>query len=209
MLNKFVVIDLETSGLDPHGDRIIEVGAIKFSEGKIVGEFSSLIKYEGELSQGTIDKTGIKIEDLKDGLEEKVGLKMFKDFISDWTIVAHNALFELKFLETHYQRLFNESIKNDFIDTLTICRKKYVYPHKLEDMCEMFDIWPDVKHRALSDCYFCGRLLMELDKKESVKNYMNQLGYVPKFGVPEWVPDYSKIFPQEIQYGFERQKSID
>lgn len=209
MLNKFVVVDLETSGLEPDKDGIIEVAAIKFADNKIVGEFSALIKYNGELSQGTLEKTGLKLEDLKDGMDETTGLSMLKTFIGDWTIVAHNALFELKFLESHYQRLFGESITNNFIDTLTICRNRYTYPHKLEDMCEMFDIWPDVKHRALSDCYFCGRLLMALEKEKPIGEWLNKLGYMKKYGAPEWAPTYAQLFPQEIQYGFERKKYID
>lgn len=209
MLNKFVVVDLETSGLDPHSDGIIEVAAIKFADNKIVGEFSALIKYDKPLSQGTLEKTGLTLEDLKEGMDETTGLSMLKTFIGDWTIVAHNAIFELKFLESHFQRLFGESIKNDFVDTLTICRKRYVYPHKLEDMCEMFDIWPDVKHRALSDCYFCGRLLMALERDGNVNEWINKIGYMKKYGAPDWAPTHAELFPQEIQYGFERPKHID
>lgn len=209
MLDKFVVVDLETSGLDPHTDRIIEVGAIKFMGGKIKGEFSSIINYDGPLSAGTIEKTGMNSSDLVGGLDESTGIQMLKTFIGDWTIVAHNALFELKFLETHYQRLFKESITNDFIDTLTVARNRHTYPHKLDDMCELYDIWPDVKHRALSDCYFCGRLAMEFDKKDSLEKWRNKLGYMKKFGAPDWAPTYAEIFPQEIHYGFERTRSID
>lgn len=209
MLNKFVVVDLETSGLDPVNDRIIEVGAIKWADGKIVGEFSAIINYTGPLSAGTLEKTGMTSQDLIHGMDEKTALKMLDVFMGDFILVAHNAIFELGFLENTFKRLFNKSIKNHFIDTLTVCRDRYTYPHKLEDMCELLDIWPDTKHRALSDCYFCGRLFMELDQNKSVDEWINKIGFNKKFGPPTWHPDYASVFPQEILYGAKREKFID
>jgi DNA polymerase-3 subunit epsilon/DNA polymerase-3 subunit alpha (Gram-positive type) len=97
-------------------------------------------------------------------------------------------------------RLSGKTYRNPFIDTCTISRDRHVYPHKLTDMCDRYDIALTGAHRALNDVMATWELLKAMDAEESVSGYINRLGYLEKYGPPSWSPDYATLVPTTNRY---------
>jgi len=192
--------DFETSGLDPEKESVIEMAALKIHKGIIVGSFNCFVKHDKPLSQKITELTGITDEDLKDGFDEDIAFRLLKQFMGNNIIVAHNASFDLQFLHHSRMRLFNLSFGNSFIDTLSIARDRDVFPHKLTNLCERYDIEMDTAHRALADVYGCYHLLQKFDRDDSIEPWINRLGYLSKYGAPKWSPDYADVFGTENKY---------
>lgn len=196
-LNAFslTIFDLETSGLDPTKERIIEIAAIRVCGGEIVSEFSTLIN-NGPVEPKITELTGITNEQLIHGLSEDSAMRIFKQFMDGSILVAHNAAFDLAFLHFTRMRLFNKSFENDFLDTFTIARDRTPYPHKLVQLCDRFGIVLEGAHRALNDVRGCLKLLEHFDQEESVEPWINRLGFTKKYGPALWYPEQAKPFEQ-------------
>ncbi|MFC4776929.1 PolC-type DNA polymerase III [Paenibacillus sp. GCM10023252] len=199
-LTNMTVIDFETSGLNPEQDRIIEVAAIRCHEGEIVSRFSTLVQFDGVLSPKITEITGIQTEDLVNGMDEETALRVLNRFIGGNTIVAHNAAFDLSFLHYGLMRHAGRSFRNDFIDTLTICRDHQVYPHTLGEMCQRYGIDLSGAHRALNDVEACWALLGKLNEEQQVEDYINKLSYIAKYGPPKWLPAHANTEPVRLKY---------
>lgn len=175
---EYVVLDLETTGLDTHFDNIIEVACIHISNGEIVNTFHSYVKpplleyFDG--SHHYVDSfitklTGITDDMLKDAPSfEDIAQKLY-DFIGQSVIIGHNVNFDINFLYDNFLKALNILFQNDFIDTMRIAR--IILPelphHRLFDLCKLYSIDNDY-HRALSDCEATQKLLSCL-QEESVK----------------------------------------
>ena len=123
----FVVIDIETTGLNSNPDygevnHIIEVGAVKIEQGKITEKFSSFCACPISLPQEIVKLTGISNEDLKNAPSVKQVLKNLRDFCGESEIVGHNVSFDLGFLN-YYGAKYKISFKGAYVDTLAMSRK--------------------------------------------------------------------------------------
>ncbi|MDB5053397.1 MAG: hypothetical protein JWM44_1447 [Bacilli bacterium] len=208
MFNNITVFDFETTGLDPQKDRVIEMAAIRIANGQVVGEFSTLVQFNGTLSPKIIELTGITDAALQHGFDEVTAFKVFNRFIGDSLIVAHNAAFDLGFLHYSLKRLAGRSFSNSFIDTLTVSRDRTFFPYKLVDLCQRYDISLVGAHRALSDVYGCWHLYEKLNQEARIDEYLNKLGFMPKYGPPKWKPDYAVLQSQENRYEERQTKSV-
>ncbi len=200
MINEITVFDFETTGLNAEKDRVIEMAAIRIANGQVVGEFSTLVQYDGVLAPKITEITGIHDAELKHGFDEVTAFKIFNRFIGNSVIVAHNAAFDLGFLHHSLLRLAKRSFNNSFIDTLTISRERTFFPYKLVDLCGRYNIELIGAHRALSDVYGCWHLYEALSKEVRINDYINKLGYMSKYGPPKWAPDYAVLQSQENRY---------
>jgi DNA polymerase-3 subunit epsilon len=208
MFNNITVFDFETTGLDPQKDRVIEMAAIRIANGQVVGEFSTLVQFNGTLSPKIIELTGITDAALRHGFDEVTAFKVFNRFIGDSLIVAHNAAFDLGFLHYSLKRLAGRSFSNSFIDTLTVSRDRTFFPYKLVDLCQRYDISLVGAHRALSDVYGCWHLYEKLNQEARIDEYLNKLGFMSKYGPPKWTPDYAVLQSQENRYEERQTKSV-
>lgn len=199
MLENVTVFDFETTGLDPEKDRVIEMAAIRVVYGKVISEFSTIVKFDGILSPKITEITGIIQSDLEAGLTETASFKYLSHFIGDSLIVAHNAAFDMAFLHYGLMRI-GRTFENPFIDTLTISRDRHYYPHKLENMCELYEIPLDGAHRALNDVHGCWQLLKAMHKEKVVTEWINKLGYMNKYGAPKWSPGHAELFGTNNKY---------
>ncbi|MGM0444976.1 MAG: PolC-type DNA polymerase III [Bacillota bacterium] len=160
---EFVVFDLETTGLNPVNNEIIEIGAVKIKDGEIIDDFSSLIKPDSNISNKITDITGIDNEMVKDKPAFKEVFNEFVDFIDGCPLVAHNMDFDYSFIR---KPLKEHNIKKEItlIDTLTLSRA--VLPklknHKLATLVKHFNIKLDNHHRALDDSKATAHLLFKL-----------------------------------------------
>jgi DNA polymerase-3 subunit epsilon len=153
-LSDYVVIDLETTGLDPKFDEIIECAAVKVENGIITADFQSLIKPSFPIDGFITELTGITNEMLEVAPSIHSILPKFIEFIGDNVVVAHNANFDINFLyDACREVLPNNAFSNNFIDTMRFSRRlfKTERHHRLIDLVERFGIATEVEHRALSD----------------------------------------------------------
>lgn len=156
-LNKFidnyVLVDIETTGLSPIYDDIIEIGAIKVENNKVVGEYNQLIKTDRSLPPMITELTGITDEMLATGKMPETVLEEFIGFVGDNVIIGHNINFDLGFLCNKCKKYLNYNLNNDYIDTLYLARKLVPnsYNHKLGTLAKLFNISYEGAHRGLKD----------------------------------------------------------
>lgn len=156
-LNKFidnyVLVDIETTGLSPIYDDIIEIGAIKVENNKVVGEYNQLIKTDRSLPPMITELTGITDEMLATGKMLETVLEEFIGFVGDNVIIGHNINFDLGFLCNKCKKYLNYNLNNDYIDTLYLARKLVPnsYNHKLGTLAKLFNISYEGAHRGLKD----------------------------------------------------------
>ena len=93
MINTYISIDLETTGLNPKQDRIIEIGAIKVVEGKIMDTFSTLVNPGCSLEERIVELTGIRDEELADAPYIEEVFPKLEAFLEDLPLLGHSILF--------------------------------------------------------------------------------------------------------------------
>ena len=151
MIQDYVVLDLETTGLSPKSDRIIEIGAARVRQGKVEEVYSTFVNPGRLLTEHTIELTGIRDENLLDAPLIEDVLEPFLDFIGNDCLLGHNILFDYSFVKkaTVNHKL---SFEKDGIDTLRIARRflTQVPSKRLGDLCGYYNI-PITAHRALGD----------------------------------------------------------
>lgn len=163
---RYVVFDLETTGLSSRYDRIIEFGAVKIEDGEIVDETDFFINPDLELSKLTTDLTGITNEMVRGGLGIKDAIAQIRRFIGDYILVSHNATFDVGFLNEALKNNGLPFIDNPIVDTLPLSR--YMLPnqksHTLGSVCRAFDVSYDESsaHRAIYDAQVLANLWMTM-----------------------------------------------
>lgn len=152
-VNDYTALDIETTGLDPFFDEIIEIGAVRVRGGVVVGQYHAMIKPENEIDEFITDLTGITNEMLSDAPTIENVLPEFLDFVGQDIIIAHNANFDVNFLYDNCVKLSLPPFSNDFIDTMRLSRRLFSdYPHhRLEDLIQNFEVNVPMEHRALQD----------------------------------------------------------
>lgn len=151
MTDSFVCIDLETTGLDPKRDRIIEIGAVKVEREKVTGEWETFVNPERKLEERIVELTGIRDEQLAGARKIAEILPELFAFLGDYALLGHSVLFDFAFLK---KAAVNERLafERKGIDTLKIARKylKDLESRSLESLCRYYNI-PHKAHRALED----------------------------------------------------------
>ena len=154
MVNDYVVFDLETTGLDYHTNKIIEIGALKYANNELIDKYNILINPQEHISSRITKITGIDDEMVKDCKTIDEVLPDFIQWIENYTLIAHNGSFDLGFIEAKIKELELEMINNKNIDTLYLSRNYITGTenYKLETLKEHFNLDYN-SHRALEDCY--------------------------------------------------------
>ena len=122
-VDNYVLVDIETTGLSPVNDEIIEIGAIKVKDCKIVDQYNELIKINRKLSPFITNLTGITGEMLNKGKLPTIALKEFIDFVDEDVIIGHNVNFDLGFLKNKCKKYIDYSLNNRYIDTMYLAKK--------------------------------------------------------------------------------------
>ena len=160
----FIVVDLETTGLEPNLDSIIEIAAVKVVNGKVVDELTHLVNPHIFVPQETTDITGITTEMLKDS-------PLFADVVDEYlgwfaeggVFVAHNAEFDRSFFNAHLRRMERVELANPYLCTFKLA--KTVHPnlprYGLGALTEVFNIELPQAHRAIHDARATADLLIK------------------------------------------------
>lgn len=163
MLEDYVAIDLEMTGLNAKRDRILEVGAVKVLGHQLTASFQSFVNPHRILSEEVKALTGIAQEMVKDAPEDGKVLEKLIQFTGDLPLVGHNIMFDYSFLK---QCAVNHGLSYEkaAADTLKIARKCLpdLPSKKLEALCRYYDISNRQEHRALADAYMTAQLLERL-----------------------------------------------
>lgn len=151
--DSYTSIDIETTGLDPSYDDIIEVGAVHIKNGVIESTFQSLINPGYEIDEFITKLTGITNEMLAAAPKIETVLPDYINYLSNDVLVAHNANFDINFLYDNSLYYFKKPLKNNFIDAMRLGRHlfKDLPNHKLGTMTQHFGICDHIEHRSLSD----------------------------------------------------------
>jgi DNA polymerase III subunit alpha, Gram-positive type len=175
----YVVFDVETTGLSAVYDTIIELAAVKIRNGEIIDRFESFANPHHRLSATTINLTGITDDMVRDAPEVSEVLQKFHEWTEDSVLVAHNASFDMGFLNVGYKKIGLTKAPNPVIDTLELGR--FLYPdmknHRLNTLAKKFDIELTQHHRAIYDAEATGYLLLRMlkDAAEKGLEYHDQL----------------------------------
>lgn len=170
----YVVIDIETTGLDPRFDEIIELAGIKFANGVEIDRFQTLVN--AEIDDFITELTGITSEMLENAPEIGVALPQFLAFVGNSPVVGHNVNFDVNFIYDNAEYLGLPAFSNDFVDTLRISRRLYkdLENHKLSTLATHLCVEDTIEHRALSDCICTQQCFAKM------KDYSDQIGGIPK-----------------------------
>ena len=158
----FVVLDFETTGLNPNMDEIIEIGAVRLERGKEVGEFSQLIDPGRAIPEKVVELTGINSAMLAGQPTLAEVFPKFAEFLEGAVLVAHNASFDMAFLRRAFQR-FGRELDAPILDTLALARNAYkeLRNHKLGTVCKHLDVSLKNAHRAVHDARATGLVLLK------------------------------------------------
>jgi len=160
-----VVLDFETTGLSPdHGDRAIEIGAVKIVGGEFVERFQKLMNPGFAISGFISQYTGITNAMLRSAAPCSEVMEEFHEFIGAHNLVAHNASFDRKFLDGEFSRI-SRSYPGSFACSMLLSRRLNLEAknHKLETLVRHLGIESDgTFHRALYDAEMAGKVWLSM-----------------------------------------------
>lgn len=173
MDNTIIVLDVETTGLDPQKEKIIEFAALKLKNGEIIDEFETLINPEQHIRHSSIAIHGITEEMVEDAPKTEEIMPQIFEFIGEHPMVAHNAIFDYSFLNETHIALYQTPFENHYIDTQQMFRE--ICPdeksHGLNTLMARFKIEEQgIKHRAMADAKGLALAYPHLEKLYFQKN---------------------------------------
>lgn len=167
---QFVVIDIETDGLNYNSNSIIEIGALKCI-GNETYEFNELINYSKELPKNITELTGITTKELSEnGKNIQEVLEEFLQFIGDFDLVGYNINFDINFINKSLKDFGKPLLKNKKYDLLKFVKKekKYLDNYKLQNILDIYGIEKNLPHRALEDAKLTYELSMKVNEFNKV-----------------------------------------
>ena len=148
-----IVLDTETTGLDYTKEKMVEFAAVRLENGKIKDEFQTLINPEQHIRKSSMAIHGITQEMVADAPTEVEIMPKILEFIGDYPIVAHNAIFDYSFINEASKRVTGNEIHNTRIDSQQMFKE--IYPdlesHGLEALTNKFKVELNNHHRAMAD----------------------------------------------------------
>lgn len=174
---EFVVLDFETTGLDKVYDKIIEIAAIRYVDGKETKKYVTLVNPQCSIPAEATAVHHITNSMVRNAPLEKEAIPKLINFIGDSLVVGHNVNFDVGFLEIAAQR-HGLSVKYDYIDTLSVSKKMFpgLPNYKLGTIANSLNFDTSKLHRAEADVYVCAEIIkitldtLSCDFDETVKN---------------------------------------
>jgi DNA polymerase-3 subunit epsilon len=169
---RFVVVDSETTGLDPRTDRIITLGAVAVQAGEIVlsDAFDAMIRLDENTSAVTVH--GITRDQARHGRSEAEVLADFLDYLADGVIVGHHIGHDIATLDAAYEREWGMRIRNRSLDTMDLtlhlerdgafANRPPIRHFTLDALCNLFDVIPHDRHTASGDAFITAQVFQRL-----------------------------------------------
>ncbi|GGD68026.1 PolC-type DNA polymerase III [Paenibacillus nasutitermitis] len=160
----YIVFDIETTGLSVVNNKIIELAGVKMQDGKEIGRFSTFINPHEPIPYHIQQLTNITNEMVSDAPELEPKLIEFIDFVGDAVLVAHNARFDMGFIQAACKRSGKPEFNNPVLDTLELAR--FLHPtmknHRLNTLADKYKASLESHHRAIDDSIALGGILYGL-----------------------------------------------
>lgn len=171
---RFVVLDSETTGLDPKNDRLITIGAVAVHAGEIRldDSFSALLRVAENTSAVTVH--GVTRDESRDGIEEPEALERFLDYLRDGVIVGHHIGHDVATFDAGYERHWGTRLLNRSMDTMDLtlhleragafAGRPPIRRFTLDALSDMFGVVPHDRHTASGDAFITAQVLLRLLK---------------------------------------------
>ncbi|KIX13256.1 3'-5' exonuclease [Dethiosulfatarculus sandiegensis] len=181
----YVVVDLETTGLDTQKDRVVSVGAVRLVKGRVrlADRFNELVNPGRDIPVESIKIHGIKPDQVARARPASLVFEDFLDFLGADILVAHYAAFDLHFINLTMKRLYGFALQNPVLDTARMC-EQVILPHDpyginrnrrqctLDALCNRFNLNLADRHTAFGDCLATAlifqRMAIFMDSKKPV-----------------------------------------
>jgi DNA polymerase-3 subunit epsilon len=169
---RFIVLDSETTGLDPRKDRLITIGAIAVINGEILLEdtFEALLKVEYNSSAVTVH--GVTREESLAGLDEPEALQQFLEYLRDGIIVGHHISHDVETFNAGYERHGGSQLPNRSLDTMALALRleadgafadqEPFRSFSLDELCDRFGVIPHDRHTAPGDAFMTALVFQRL-----------------------------------------------
>ncbi len=186
---EYVAFDLETTGLYPRRDRIIEIGAVRMRNGEEIDRFQAFVNPRMRLERRTVDLTGITDDLLVEAPSIDTVLPKFLEFVGDSVLVAHNADFDTAFI-SHACKELGIDYTFTSLDTLTIAQNVLPRQQKytLDAVARYFRLEDFNHHRAGDDALICGKI------------YGNLIPLLREIGIEDIQSINEKMIPLRMQF---------
>lgn len=204
--SRVIFFDVETTGLQPKTEQIIEFSAIIFNNNESYQIISKLIALEGAMLSSKISLlTGIDDVLLASYGEPRTFAEneiatLFQNPSS--LIFGYNLTFDLAFINEIMKRrgLSDFLERHDFIDAMTVYKDRAPYPHKLENACQTYHVQSLGAHCSLYDALSLFEVIIKMHSQQDITRWINLFGYNPKWGIstPYGVQKI-KYFPQQYK----------
>lgn len=162
----YIVIDIETDGLDENNHTILELGAVRI-DGERRKEFSCLVYYEKKLPDAIVELTGITESMLREtGVPLDDALEQFLNFIGKDILIGYGVDFDIRFINRALERANRQKLKNTCYDLVQYVKreKMFLQDYKLETALKGYGILEKVPHRALQDALLIAQLSTKVNK---------------------------------------------
>lgn len=184
---EYVVFDIETTGLSVTHNKIIELAGIKMVNGQEIGRFETFVNPHEPIPYHIQQLTNITDDMVKDAPELEPKLKEFITFIGDAVLVAHNARFDMGFMQEACRQHGLPPLTNPALDTLELSR--FLHPsmknHRLNTLATLYKVALDNHHRAIDDTIALGGILAGL-LKEALSRGVTELHVLNEVNVNSW-----------------------
>lgn len=170
-----VVFDLETTGLSPVKDRIIEIGAVKIRNGEIVDDFCCFVNPQIPIPYNIQTLTHINDQMVENAETIEEVLPKFMEFCGDAVMVAHNASFDVGFIKEKCKTILGRTYECTVVDTVALARAllQALGKFTLDHVAKALGIPPFQHHRAVDDAKACADIYLALVKKLIARGFNN------------------------------------
>ena len=171
---RFVVLDSETTGLNPRVDRLVTIGAVAVRAGEILldDSFDALLRVDENTTAVTVH--GVTRDESQAGMEEAEALERFLDYLGDGVIVGHHIGHDVATFDAGYERLQQGRLLNRSLDTMDLtlhleqdgafAGRPPIRAFTLDALCEMFGVIPHDRHTASGDAFITAQVFQRLLK---------------------------------------------
>jgi DNA polymerase III subunit epsilon len=169
---RFVVLDCETTGLDPRRDRIITIGAVAVREGEILLDDAFEVLLPVAYNNSSVTVHGITRDQAREGMEEPAALRLFLEYLRDGVIVGHHIGHDIQSLNCACERHFGITLRNRSLDTMDLtlhlnddgafAGRPMAQGFSLDGLCEMFGVRAHDRHTAGGDAFITAQIFLRL-----------------------------------------------
>ncbi|RAV03547.1 PolC-type DNA polymerase III [Paenibacillus sp. YN15] len=164
---EYVVFDIETTGLSVINNKIIELAGVKMRDEKVIDRFATFVNPHERIPYNIQQLTNINDDMVRDAPELVDVLPKFREFVGDAVLVAHNARFDIGFIQANLKSLGQPPMDNPVLDTLEMARLLLpnLKNHRLNTLSDRFKVSLENHHRAVDDAEALGYVLFHLIKE--------------------------------------------